>query len=69
MKQKICGTIAALAFFWLLGIAGNSDLGLNTIEDIIWQGSAALTIFGGSLYLGGFLELGPARGGDNEDRG
>lgn len=69
MKQKICGTIAALAFFWLLGIAGNSDLGLNTIEDIIWQGSAALAIFGGSLYLGGFLDLGPARGGDDEDRG
>lgn len=68
MKRKICGTIATLAFIWLLGVAGNSDLGLNTIKDIIWQGGAALAIFGGSLYLGDFLELGPAIGGDNEDR-
>lgn len=69
MKQKICGTIAALAFFWLLCVAGNSDLGLNTIGECIWQGSAALAIFCGSLYLGGFLGAGPARGGDDEDRG
>ena len=69
MKKKICGTIATLAFFWLLSISGNSDLGLNTIEDIIRQGGAALTIFGGSLCLGGFLDLGPARGGDDENRG
>lgn len=41
MKRKICGTIAALAFVWLLGVAGSSDLGLNTTKDIIWQGGAA----------------------------
>lgn len=66
MKQKICGAIAALAFLWLLGIVGASDIGQNTIKDILTQGSAALAIFTGSLYLGGFLET--ERGGDHEDR-
>lgn len=68
MREKICGTIALLAFFWLLGVAGESDLGLNTIKDIIIQGGAALTIFIVSLYAGGLLEVGHAKGEDDEDR-
>lgn len=66
MKQKICGAIATLAFIWLLSIAGASDLGQNTVRDILTQGGAALAIFAGSLYLGGFL--GTVRGGSDEDR-
>lgn len=66
MKQKICGTIATIAFLCLLGVAGSSDLGLNTIQDVIIQGGAALAIFAGSLYIGGFLETGGNR--DNADR-
>lgn len=68
MKEKICGTIAIIAFFWLLGIAGNSDLGLSTTGEVITQGSAALALFAGSLYAGGFLGGRPARGGHHADR-
>lgn len=69
MKEKICGTIAIIAFFWLLGIAGNSDLGLSTTGEVITQGGAALALFAGSLYAGGFLGgRPPARGGRHEDR-
>lgn len=61
MRKKICGAVAALAFLWLLGIAGSGDLGCNTIKDIIIQGSAALAIFAGSLYAGGFIETGSSQ--------
>lgn len=28
-KKRICGTLACLSFMWLIGVAGNSDLGLE----------------------------------------
>ena len=43
----LCG----LSFLWLLGIAG----GLNSLEDIIVQGTIAVSLFGVTAYLGGLI--------------
>ena len=43
----LCG----LSFLWLLGIAG----GLNSLEDIIVQGTIAVSLFGITAYLGGLI--------------
>lgn len=54
MKRRmriLCG----LSFLWLLGIAGSSDLGLNSLEDIIVQGTIAVSLFGITAYLGGLI--------------
>ena len=34
-RQHICGTLAFLSFLWTLGVAGNSDLGLEPDLGII----------------------------------
>ena len=47
----LCG----LSFLWLLGVAGNSDLGLSTTREVIVQGSAAVATFGLTAYLGGLM--------------
>lgn len=43
----LCG----LSFLWLLGIAE----GLNSLEDIIVQGTIAVSLFGITAYLGGLI--------------
>ena len=43
----LCG----LSFLWLLGITG----GLNSLEDIIVQGTIAVSLFGITAYLGGLI--------------
>ena len=43
----LCG----LSFLWLLGITG----GLNSPEDIIVQGTIAVSLFGITAYLGGLM--------------
>ena len=43
----LCG----LSFLWLLGIAG----GLNSLGDIIVQGTIAVSLFGITAYLGGLI--------------
>lgn len=49
MKTKICGT---LSFMWLIGVAGNSDLGLEPDFGAL----AGLVVFAASLWIGGFIE-------------
>ena len=43
----LCG----LSFLWLMGITG----GLNSLEDIIVQGTIAVSLFGITAYLGGLI--------------
>lgn len=54
MKRRI-QILCGLSFLWLLGIAGSSDLGLNSLEDIIVQGTIAVSLFGITAYLGGLI--------------
>ena len=49
--QILCG----LSFLWLLGIAGSSDLGLNSLREVIVQGTIAVSMFGITAYLGGLI--------------
>ena len=50
--QILCG----LSFLWLLGIAGSSDLGLNSLREVIVQGTIAVSLFGITAYLGGLMK-------------
>ena len=43
----LCG----LSFIWLLGIAG----GLNSLREVIVQGTIAVSLFGITAYLGGLM--------------
>ena len=54
MKRRVqiaMRTLCGLSFLWLLGIAG----GLNSLEDIIVQGTIAVSLFGITAYLGGLI--------------
>ncbi len=53
--RKACGIVAALGFLLILGTAGASDQDLIPMSQIVWQGSAGLAMFGGGLWLGGYL--------------
>lgn len=58
MKRRVQITmriLCGLSFLWLLGIAGNSDLGISTLEETIVQGLIAITVFGITAYLGGLM--------------
>ena len=54
MKRRIqigMRILCGLSFLWLLGITG----GLNSLEDIIVQGTIAVSLFGITAYLGGLI--------------
>lgn len=56
-KRKVCGTLACLSFMWLIGVAGNSDLGLEPdFVALIVKGLAGLVVFAASLKIGGFIK-------------
>lgn len=58
MKRRIQITmriLCGLSFLWLLGIAGNSDLGISTLWETIVQSLIAVTVFGITAYLGGLM--------------
>lgn len=56
-KRRICGTLAFLSFMWLIGVAGNSDLGLEPdFVALIVKVLAGLVVFAASLKIGGFIE-------------
>ena len=56
-KKRICGTLACLSFMWLLGVAGNSDLGLEPdCVVLVIKVLAGLVVFAASLKIGGFIE-------------
>ena len=54
MKRRI-QILCGLSFLWLLGIAGSSDLGLNSLREVIVQGTIAVSLFGITAYLGGLM--------------
>lgn len=57
LKRRICGTLAFLSFVWLIGVAGNSDLGLEPdFGALIVKVLAGLVVFAASLKIGGFIE-------------
>ena len=57
LKTRICGTTAFLSFMWLLGVAGNSDLGLEPdFGRLCIKVLAGLVVFAASLKIGGFIE-------------
>jgi hypothetical protein len=45
-----------LGFILMLGTAGSSDLDLIPFSQILIQSSIGAAMFGGGLWLGGFLE-------------
>lgn len=56
-KERICGILAALSFMYLLGVAGNSDLGLEpNFGALVIKVLAGLVVFAASLKIGGFIE-------------
>ena len=56
-KKRICGTLACLSFMWLLGVAGNSDLGLEpNFVALVIKVLAGLVMFAASLKIGGFIK-------------
>ena len=58
MKTKICGTLAFLSFMWLIGVAGNSDLGLEPdFGRLCIKVLAGLVVFTASLKIGGFIDV------------
>ena len=57
IKCKVCGTLACLSFLWLVGVAGNSDLGLEPdLGCLVLKVLAGLVVFAASLKIGGFIK-------------
>lgn len=56
-KRRICGTLAFLSFIWLLGVAGNSDLGLEPdLGKMALKLLIGLVVFAASIEIGGFTK-------------
>lgn len=57
MRTKICGTTAFLSFMYLLGVAGNSDLGLEPDLGVLaLKLLIGLAVFAASIEIGGFTK-------------
>lgn len=57
LKRRICSTLAFLSFMWLIGVAGNSDLGLEPdFGRLVIKVLAGLVVFAASLKIGGFIK-------------
>ena len=57
-KKRICGTLACLSFMWLVGVAGNSDLGLEPdFGSLVIKVLAGLVVFTVSLKIGGLINV------------
>lgn len=57
LKRRICGTTAFLSFMWLIGVAGNSDLGLEPdFGALVIKVLAGLVVFAASIEIGGFTK-------------
>lgn len=56
-KRRVCGTLAFLSFMWLLGVAGNSDLGLEpALGQMALKLLIGLVVFAASIKIGGFTK-------------
>lgn len=57
MRTKICGITAFLSFMWLLGVAGNSDLGAEPDPRVlIIKVLCGLLVLIASVKLGGLTK-------------
>lgn len=54
--KRFCGTVAFIGFALMLGTAGSSDLDLIPFSQILIQSGIGIAMFGGGLWLGGFIE-------------
>ena len=58
IKRKVCGTLACLSFLWLVGVAGNNDLGLEPdLGYLVLKVLAGFVVFAASLKIGGFIDV------------
>ena len=56
-KRRICGALALLSFMWLIGVAGNSDIGLEPdLGKMALKLLIGLTVFAVSIKIGGFTK-------------
>ena len=57
IKRKVCGSLACLSFLWLIGVAGNSDAGLEPDFVVLaLKVLAGFVVFAASLKIGGFIK-------------
>lgn len=57
LKRRICGTLAFLSFMWLIGVAGNSDAGLEPdLGQMALKLLIGLVVFAASIKIGGFTK-------------
>lgn len=57
LKSLICGITAFLSFMWLIGIAGNSDLGFEPdLGRMALKLLIGLVVFAASIEIGGFTK-------------
>ena len=55
--QTTCRVLCGLSFLWLLGVAGNSDLGLEPSTAVLFvKLSVGVAVFGLSAWLGGLMK-------------
>ena len=54
--RQVCGIVALLGFFLMLGTVGASDNDLIPMSQILRQGCIGLGMFYGGLRLGGWIE-------------
>ena len=57
MTKKLMRSLCGLSFLYILGLAGNSDLGLEpSIAALVVKLSVGVAIFGLSAWLGGLMK-------------
>ena len=58
IRKRICGTTSFISFMALLGVAGNSDLGLEpNFGRMVLKCLICLAVFIASLWIGGFIDV------------
>lgn len=56
-KRRVCGTLAFLSFMWMLGVAGNNDLGLEPdLARMCTKLLIGAAVFALSSWKGGLFE-------------
>lgn len=57
MTKKLMRSLCGLSFLYILGVAGNSDLGLEpSTAVLIVELNVGVAIFGLSAWLGGLMK-------------
>ena len=56
-KRRICGALAFLSFMWMLGVAGNIDIGFEPgLGKLALKLLIGLAVFAASIEIGGFTK-------------